>query len=847
MQKEKIAFNHQFLTLPTELDGISELIELALDLRWSWNRRTDRLWKWLDAELWETMKNPWNILKTVSHAKLKQLLADPEFLALVKNLAQANREDDQQLGWFDKNYANSSLKTVAYFSMEYMLTEALPIYSGGLGNVAGDQLKAASDLNVPIIGIGLLYQQGYFRQFIDKQGAQQALYPYNDPGQLPITPLRRANGEWLRLKLDFPGWSLWIRAWQVEVGRTTLLLLDSNDSVNPPFHRGITSELYGGGPELRLKQELLLGIGGWKLLQELAIEPEVCHLNEGHAAFAILERAKSLMIKEQIPFETALAITREGNLFTTHTAVPAGFDRFSPDLMERYLARYANQQLQISFKELMALGRCNAQDEQEYFNMAYLAMRGSGAANAVSALHGRVSRHLFQSLYPSWPTQEVPIGYVTNGIHVASWNSPASDDLWKEACGSKRWLGETEQMQRQLEQVSDKKIWQMRIDQKQAFVQYIRQKLSKDLAASGAPWEEVELAGKIFDPNCLTLGFSRRFATYKRTNLLLSDPERLIKILTNPQKPVQLVLAGKAHPADIPGQNLILDWHHFLKRPEIKNRVVFLSDYDMLVAEQMVSGVDLWINTPRRPWEACGTSGMKVLANGGVNLSELDGWWAEAFSPQVGWALGDEKEHGDDPAWDALEAEALYSLLENEVTTEFYQKDKEEIPFSWVKRIRHSMATLTPLYSANRSVREYTEKYYLLAADNFLKRVSTKGEAGKKIVEWKQQIKENWPSVKLEEVNSEKEQDHYLFAATLFLAKLSPEAISVELYAENSAGEAIVEPMERITCLNQEKSTFFYQAKVAAMLPVDNYTVRVVPFYTGAKVPLEEKAILWQR
>jgi starch phosphorylase len=437
-----------------------------------------------------------------------------------------------------------------------MLSEALPIYSGGLGNVAGDQLKASSDLGVPVVGVGLLYQQGYFRQVIDKDGAQEALYPYNDPGQLPITPVRESNGEWLRLEIALPGYSVWLRAWQVQVGRVKLYLLDGNDPANTPANRGITSELYGGGPELRLKQELLLGIGGWRLLRALGLEPEVCHLNEGHAAFAVLERARSFMDESGQPFEVALAVTRAGNLFTTHTAVAAGFDRFDPALMKQYLGGYAQEKLGISLHDLLALGRENPGDDSEPFNMAYLAIRGSGAVNGVSRLHGQVSRHLFEPLFPHWPEGEVPVGHVTNGVHMPTWDSAPADDLWTEACGKDRWLGTTEAMDRHIRGVSDENLWGFRTASAESLVEYARERLSRQLAATGASAEAVGEAKRLFDPKALTLGFARRFATYKRPNLLLHDPERLLRLLTIPGRPVQLVIAGKAHPEDQAGQRL---------------------------------------------------------------------------------------------------------------------------------------------------------------------------------------------------------------------------------------------------------------------------------------------------
>ncbi len=712
--------------LPTEIEGFDSLAELALDLRWSWNHATDEVWRQLDPELWEITHNPWVVLQTAARDRIERVLADPVFRKQVDHLVLTRREAVTATAWFQQTYPHSPLSCVAYFSMEFMLSEALPIYSGGLGNVAGDQLKAYSDLGIPVIGVGLLYQQGYFRQAIDKDGAQQALYPYNDPGQLPITPLRQANGEWLRLEVVLPGYSVWLRAWQVQVGRVKLYLLDSNDAANVPAHRGITSELYGGGPELRLKQEMLLGIGGWRLLSALGIQPEVCHLNEGHAAFAILERARTFMHETGQPFDVALAVTRAGNLFTTHTAVAAGFDRFAPGLIEQYLGRYVQNELGISLQEFLALGRQNRDDTSESFNMAYLAIRGSGAVNGVSRLHGRVSRQLFEPLFSHWPVDDVPVGHVTNGVHMPSWDSAPADDLWTQACGKDRWLGTMETLEKDIHSVSDASLWQFRTAASKSLVDYARRRLSRQLAASGATVEEVDAAKHLFDPGTLTLGFARRFATYKRPNLLLHDPPRLLRLLANPQRPVQLIIAGKAHPADRAGQALIQEWIHFIRRSEARVHVIFLSDYDMLLTEHLVQGVDVWINTPRRPWEASGTSGMKVLVNGGINLSELDGWWAEAYTPEVGWALGDGREHGDDLAWDGIEADALYDLLEREVIPEFYARDARGIPAAWIKRMRESMARLTPRFSANRTVREYTEQHYLPAAAAYRERQRTK-------------------------------------------------------------------------------------------------------------------------
>jgi starch phosphorylase len=698
---------------------------------------------------------------------------------------------------------------------------------------------------VPVTGISLLYQQGYFRQEIDGQGQQIALYPFNDPGQLPITPVREANGEWLRLSLDFPGGKLWIRAWQARIGRAKLYLLDTNDPANIPEYRGITSELYGGGPELRLKQEMVLGIGGWRLLKALGIALEVCHLNEGHAAFAVLERARSYMAENKRPFDLALATTRAGNLFTTHTPVEAGFDRFHPGLMEWYFKNYAETQLSISVQDLLALGRRDANDSSEPFNMAYLAVHGSAAVNGVSKLHGQVSRRIFQSLFPRWPENEVPITHVTNGVHASTWDSAEADRLWETACGKDRWHDDTSGLEEQLRAVSDSDLWQLRAEARKNVVDYARKHYKRQLAGRGASGDELEQAGQILDTDTLTLGFARRFASYKRPNLLLRDQDRLARILTNRAQPVQLVLAGKAHPQDIEGQNMIRQWFNFLRRLDVRSHVVFLSDYDLLMAEHLVQGVDLWINTPRRPWEASGTSGMKVLVNGGLNLSELDGWWAEAYTPKVGWALGDGQEHSD-PGWDAHEAETLYALLEQEIIPEFYNRDQQGIPRAWIAKMRESMASLTPQFSANRVVRQYTEDYYLSIASAYKDRTANNGALGTRLLKWEQQLAQHWGALRFGSATAETKDGQYQFQVQAFLDDMDPDAVGVELYAEEKNDDPVEHhAMMRGPRLVGSENGFTYTATIPVARSVADYTPRLVPQQTAAFVPIEAPYILW--
>ena len=569
-------------------------------------------------------------------------------------------------------------------------------------------------------------------------------------------------------------------------------------------------------------------------------------MNEGHAAFAVLDRARSFMEDTGQPFDVALAVTRAGNLFTTHTPVAAGFDRFAPALVEQYLAGYAEQQLHLALHDLLALGRQNPDDSLEPFNMAYLAIRGSGAVNGVSRLHGTVSRHLFAPLFPRWPEKEVPVGHVTNGVHMPTWDSAAADALWTEACGKDRWLDPTEHLDEDIRRVSDATFWQFRTAASTVLVEYVREHLSRQLARSGAPPTAVEEATHLFDPHALTLGFARRFAAYKRPNLLLHDPERLLRLLSNPQRPVQLVLAGKAHPADAAGQALIQQWIRFIRQPEVRPHAIFLSDDDMLVTERLVQGVDVWLNTPRRPWEASGTSGMKVLVNGGINLSELDGWWAEAYSPEVGWALGDGQEHGDDPAWDAVEACALYDRLERTVIPEFYDRDQSGIPTAWVARMRESMARLTPRFSANRTVRQYTQEHYLPAAAAYRERAANKGEVGRQLLDWQRTVDLKWGSLRFGDVRVDTAGDHCLFEVDVFLNDLDPHAVRVELYADRiDGGDPVL-----MTCAQPRPDAggpSVYRATVPTTRPASDYTARVIPHRSGVAVPLESARILWQR
>ena len=627
--------------------GSDALKELALDLRWSWYHGSDELWSQLDPELWALTHNPWLVLQTASPTRVGALVARPAFRKWIERLLAQRREYLDSAAWFQQHHAQTPLSRVAYFSMEFALSEALPIYSGGLGNVAGDQLKAASDLAVPVVGVGLLYQQGYFRQMIAADGSQEELYPYNEPAQLPITPVRGPGGEWLRLSIQLPGYTIWLRAWQVQVGRVVLYLLDSNDPANPPAVRGIASELYGADRSCACARSSCWGSAGGgfcvpsdssprSVISTRGMRPSRSWSGPGPS----WKRAASPSTWPWRSRGPAPCSPPTPRWRPASTASPSS-------LVERYLGRYAQKRLGIEPGRLLALGRERPDDPDEPFNMAYLAIRGSAAVNGVSRLHGAVSRHLLQSLFPRWPEIEVPVAHVTNGVHTPTWDSAEADALWTRTCGAERWRGTMETIEQGVACASDEELWAMRADGRKALVAYVRERMTSHVEFWDTTPDEAEALRACLDPDALTLGFARRFATYKRPNLLLHDPDRLLRLLSNRERPVHLVMAGKAHPADEPGQDLIREWIRFIRRPEVQGRVIFLPDYDLLTAEHLVQGVDLWINTPRRPWEASGTSGMKVLVNGGLNLSELDGWWAEAYTPEVGWALGDGREHGD--------------------------------------------------------------------------------------------------------------------------------------------------------------------------------------------------------
>ncbi|MCA9191294.1 MAG: alpha-glucan family phosphorylase [Planctomycetales bacterium] len=831
---------------PLELPpSLHELPKLALDLRWSTSLLTRRIWERLDAEGWRTTENPYLLLLNASQEQLTKASTDEELLSELSIWRTKAEQYFHRPAWFSKLPCDTVPRQIAYFSMEFGLSEALPIYSGGLGLLAGDHLKSASDLGVPIVGIGILYQQGYFRQVLSREGEQREAFPFNDPSTLPVVPLLK-NGQWQRVALDLPGRTLILRAWQAQVGRVPLYLLDSNDPANSPWDRGITASLYDAGRDKRLLQEIVLGIGGWRLLTQLGMDVDVCHLNEGHAAFAVLARAERLARQTGVSVFTAFRATRAGNVFTTHTPVAAAFDTFDPDLVAHYAEPFV-ESLDLPMDRLLDLGRCNTHDDSEPFNMAFLAMRGCSHVNAVSQLHGHVSRKIFAKLYSRWPQEEVPVTSITNGVHIPTWNSEPARKLWVASTGDNGWFEDIASCSDSLHEIDSAQLWNMRSESRKLLIEYVRSRYYHQIRTSGAPPEEVHQAAKVLDLNALTLGFARRFTEYKRPTLMLYDSCRLRNLLTNPSYPVQLIVAGKSHPNDEHGKSMVREMNDFARLPELKGRVIFLEDYDIALARHLAGGIDVWLNTPRRPAEACGTSGMKTLFNGGLNLSVLDGWWDEAYQPQVGWEIGEGKE-SEATIRDPIEAEQLLNLLEHQIIPEFYDRDEQGLPMKWVARIQHSMRQLTGRFSSDRMVKDYVTQAYAPAAKAVARRLANNCQVASDLYEWHVQIENHWHELHFGEANFSQKDGCWLVSVPLYFGELPSQLVKVQLYAQaHSQFPATTIEMHCSHPLIGSVNGFLYVAEVSCDRPATDYTPRAIPFHSDGIVPIEESWILWQR
>ena len=792
-----------FTVAPSLPAPIARLQELAYNLRWTWDSDTRELFVRLDRRLWEQCgHNPVRMLGLLSRRQLEEAASDEGFLG---HYAEVCRRFDAYLqarsSWFSQLYGASlpgagGQVLVAYFSAEFGLTEAIPMYSGGLGNLAGDHFKSASDLGVPIVGVGLLYHQGYFRQMLNADGWQQESFPDYDVYSMPLVLVRRPDGMPLTVQVSLPGRQVVAQIWRVAVGRATLYLLDANLAANTPEDRVITHRLYGGDVDMRIRQEILLGMGGVRALAAMGLAPRVFHMNEGHSAFLSLERIRRLMDEHDLTFAEAREAAAAGQIFTTHTPVPAGHDYFQPDLMERYFGDYYRS-VGLSRHEFLALGRQNPADDREAFCMTVLALRTAAHTNGVSRLHGAVARRMWQGVWPGVPEAELPIHSVTNGVHALSWTSQDMASLYDRYLGP-RWREEPDdpQVWEHLVDIPPEELWRTHERRRERLVAFVRRRLRAQLEARGALVAEVAEAEQVLEPGALTIGFARRFATYKRATLLLQDPERLIRILTDPKRPVQVIVAGKAHPRDDAGKEMIRQIVRMARRPELRRRLVFLEDYDIAMARYLVQGCDVWLNTPRRPEEASGTSGMKAALNGVLNLSVLDGWWNEAYRPEIGWAIGPggESPEGEtveavvrDPATrDRLEAQALYEVLEREVVPLFYDRGPDGLPRGWIEKMLASIQSVAPAFNTHRMVKEYVHRFYVPAAQRAARLAADGMARARVLARWKAETAAAWGEVRVEEVrvlNGDQMRLGQAFEveAAVRLGRLRPADVVVEL------------------------------------------------------------------
>ncbi len=842
--------------LPPELE---RLRVLAYNLRWSWDYETVGLFQRLDRLLWEsTNHNPVLMLGSISQKRLNDAARDEGFLAHLNRICEKHDNYmSSATSWFKsacKSQDKTTCGTIAYFSAEFGITEAMPIYSGGLGVLAGDHIKAASELGVNLVGVGIVYQQGYFRQYLNPDGWQQESYPLNDFYNLPIVAMKDDNGAPLLVSVDLPGRKVFIRIWKAQVGRVPLYLLDTNVPQNSQEDENITDALYHGERDIRMQQEIVLGIGGMRALKALGIEPSVCHMNEGHSAFLALERIRMLMREHKLSFDEAKEVARAGQVFTTHTAVPAGIDKFEPELVERYWRAYY-EDVGLNRRDFLALGRADINDGSELFSMASLAIKCSSRINSVSKLHGEVSRKLFSDIWPNVAEHEVPISHITNGIHGQTWVSAEMAELFNRYIGhpwSER-LSDSDSW-KQVEEVPDEELWRIHEARRQELVNFCRNRLKRQLEKKGAMQSEVREVSEVLDPHILTIGFARRFATYKRATLLLQDPERLTAILTNKDFPIQIIIAGKAHPEDTPAKELIKQLVRFSRNEDVKRRLVFIEDYDMNVARYMVAGVDVWLNTPKRPYEACGTSGMKVAFNGGINVSSLDGWWDECYEPDSGWSIGSGETYLDTEYQNIVESNALYNLLEKEIVPTFYDRDKSGRPSTWIGRMKRSMLKLCPFLSVDRMLRDYALGMYLPCDDRYRLFLADGGERARVLAQWKSQLLQRWSEVRIESVETVEQEtvrvgDDLTVKARVKLGALSPEDVSVQIYhgqldvyGNIAAGEA------NLMTVSREKngdSHLFTGAIRYMSSGRHGFSVRVLPHHEDLDSPFETGLIHW--
>jgi len=779
----------EYMIHPSLPERLRPLEGLAKNLWWAWHPDAVNLWGRLDPKLWlDTNHNPVKLLGLISQSRLDQLAEDDGFTTHMDRVLYDLNNYMESSFWFQKTHqARVGDIRVAYFSAEFGITEAVPIYSGGLGILAGDHLKAASDIGLPIVGVGLMYQQGYFHQYLNPDGWQREEYPENDFYTMPIFPERDDKGNELRIQVPYPGRIVTARIWRAQTGRTPLFLLDTNLPENREADRSITYQLYGGDIRMRIEQEIMLGMGGVIALRAIGISPAVYHMNEGHAAFLALERIRHLMTHDGLTFDEAKEEVIASSVFTTHTPVPAGNDMFSPQLVQEYFADYQHS-VGIDAKTFLGFGRQDPSNDQELFCMTVLAIRLAAFTNGVSDLHSQVSKRMWHGIYKGLDAHDVPVRAITNGVHIRSW---LSDDMWGlfDRYLGHHWVHEpaNDAVWSRIADIPDAELWRTHERRRERLVGFARERLRQQLVKRGAPAGEIRFAEEVLRPDALTIGFARRFATYKRANLLFLDIDRLKKILCDKDKPVQLVVAGKAHPRDNEGKNLIKNIIHWARDEELRNHIVFIENYDINVARYLVQGVDVWLNNPRRPMEASGTSGMKASANGALNMSVLDGWWCEGYAVDTGWAIGGGKEYADHVEQDFIESREIYDLLEKEMSPLFYDRGKDDMPRGWIKMMKSSMSKLNTVFNTNRMVRNYTTYFYLPCATRSQTLRKDDRKRLKDLAQWKKALAEKWSGVSVDEVRMEGGADFRVgqmveVTAIVNLGGLTPESFRAEIY-----------------------------------------------------------------
>ncbi|MBE9005180.1 alpha-glucan family phosphorylase [Fortiea sp. LEGE XX443] len=785
-------------SLPSRLEPLRQL---AYNLHWDWNVETKDLFRRLDTDLWESSRhNPVLMLGTISQARLLEVVEDDGFLAQMDRAARQLEDYLQERTWYQKQRSQKPKECFAYFSAEFGLVDCLPVYSGGLGVLAGDHLKSASDLGLPLVGVGLLYQQGYFAQYLNADGWQQERYPINDFYNMPLHLERNPDGSELQIAVDYPGRKVYARVWRVQVGMVPLYMLDTNIEPNKQYDHDITDQLYGGDIDMRIHQEIMLGIGGVQMLKALGYDVTAYHMNEGHAAFSALERIRLLIQEEGLSYAQAKQVVSSSNIFTTHTPVPAGIDLFPPDKMLHYLGYYADI-FGLPKEQFLGLGRENTGDLSAPFSMAVLALKMATFCNGVAQLHGVVSRQMFQGLWKKVPVQEVPITAITNGVHARSCVAKSTQELYDRYLGP-NWSSAPpdNQLWERMEAIPDEELWRNHERCRLDMVLYVRDHLVKHLRDRGASASEVAQAQEVLDPYVLTIGFARRFATYKRATLWMRDLERIKHILLGDKtRKVQFVIAGKAHPKDIPGKELIRDINHFIHEHHLEKQVVFVPNYDIHIARLMVAGCDVWLNTPRRPREASGTSGMKAAMNGLPNLSVLDGWWDEADYVRTGWAIGHGENYDDPNYQDEVEANALYDLLEKEVAPLFYDhRDEDGLPRPWVAKMKDAIRLNCPFFNTARMVRDYAERAYFPASDRCHTLIADNYAPAKELATWKAKLSDHWFNIRIKDIDVSVGSDIEVnqtvaVKAKVDLASLSNDDVQVELYqgAIDADGEIV--------------------------------------------------------